>query len=141
MNTSTVAVLLFFAAGAALWLVVMIGWVALRRRRMMPGEWQFCVFGILASTWGLNLILVHYLFFMFTVGGTAWGGKVEDGRYFVGRVGEFTQVSRALYWTSWWHTVLTLGIPFVLTPLVRLGRLVRRLLVPNASGAEPRRRA
>ena len=71
------------------------------------------------------VMLLNIFAFMlgaFLVGGSAWTGQVIDGRYFVGSHSELTEVSRAAYVYSQWHTISTM----VMTPLGLLLGLATR---------------
>jgi len=56
------------------------------------------------------LVVGHWL------GGSAWNGKVEAGKFFLADHGRYTEVTEGVYWYSWWHTMiasigLLLGMP------------------------------
>ena len=71
---------------------------------------------------GLALVATCFLY-PFALGGSVWGGKVEDGRYFVVSKGHrYTEVSE----TQWWIAqYLTCGFPWLPVMLVWIGVTLR----------------
>lgn len=54
------------------------------------------------------LAFVNFLaFFLIALylGGDAWNGKVDGGRYFLMSHGKYTEVSQAVWTYSWWHVI------------------------------------
>lgn len=65
----------------------------------------------------LALCIVNFLSFVvidLRLGGNALSGKAAGGAHFLGDHGSFTEVSAAVYWYSFWHSVLTILL-FVVT--------------------------
>ena len=52
------------------------------------------------------------------IGGSAGIGRVEDGKYYVGSHGRYTEVSRAAFRFSWWHEASAVGMFLIMIPIV-----------------------
>jgi hypothetical protein len=76
------------------------------------------VLGILALAVVLNL--VSWLGFTVTQGGDALNGKIEDGRYYLGSHGHYTEVSVGKYQFSRCQTVSNM----IILPIVIGGSLL-----------------
>jgi hypothetical protein len=59
------------------------------------------------------------------IGGSAGVGKIENGKYFVGHHGHFTEVSRSAYQFSRWHE-FTAGIMFVIALFIILDMVLSK---------------
>jgi hypothetical protein len=95
-----VFVLGFLALAAAL------AWFLLRGRsgRLSFLERLCVLFFIAIILSGVNWVVGEFLVFDQLLGGDAIGGKIEGDRYFLGRGSEeYTEVSKELYWFSYWY--------------------------------------
>jgi len=52
------------------------------------------------------------------IGGSASIGRVENGEYYVGSHGHYTEVSRAAFRSSWWHEASAVGMFLIIIPIV-----------------------
>ena len=67
------------------------------------------------------LALLNLFAFMIhdaVIGGSAGIGKVQDGKYYVGSHGHYTEVSRAAFRFSWWHEASAVGMFLITIPIV-----------------------
>ena len=67
------------------------------------------------------LAVVNFFAFMIhdaLIGGSAGIGRVENGKYYVGSHGRYTEVSRAAFRFSWWHEPSAVGMFLVMILIV-----------------------
>jgi len=60
---------------------------------------RFALIFVCLALLNFNAFLAHDAL----IGGSAEAGKVENGKYFVGHHGHYTEVSRSAYQFSRWH--------------------------------------
>jgi hypothetical protein len=51
--------------------------------------------------WAANFTV--FIMLSFYLGGDAWNGHEEGGKYFLDSHGKLTEVTRAVFTYSWWH--------------------------------------
>lgn len=70
-------------------------------------NWARIACGVLVAFGFVNFplfVIIHLI-----LGGDAWGGKVEAGRYYLSMNGRLTEVSRPVFQYSYVHCVVTMG--------------------------------
>jgi hypothetical protein len=127
-------VLYFIGAGGLLLLLLLAcqlvtGQGKLHRKQRLVVFIALAVCALSAISW-INAVSYYHL--SVGIGGTAAKGKIEDGRFYVGRYGEYTEVSSDLWHLSRLHgrTVLPSGIAFI------LGCITLRYLSRNSTTRE-----
>ena len=77
--------------------------------------------------WGAIVNFALFVAATIILGGDALNGRIEDGHYFLGDHGQYTEVSPAIYWYSAIHagTVL-LTLPIVAIMALSTRAYVRR---------------
>lgn len=71
------------------------------------------------AAWVTALNFVAYVITACILGGDAWNGRIQQGHYYLSMHGHLTEVSRAMFEYSLWHTYV-LWINFAVIIALRL---------------------
>ncbi len=108
----------------------------MRKWKEREGRWQLWVFIAIMCLTFPNLLVMHGI--SAWLGGDAWHGKIEAGRYFVDSKGHLTEVSRFAYHVSLYQTYsvffgyAALFAPYAIYQIVRMIDRVKAVMRSSA---------